>query len=109
MSLDSGTRLGVYEISAPIGKGGMGEVYHARDTKLGREVAIKILPQEFTERAEYWSNAEVLSQATSQAAEIVRMAGKLNRHGKFGEIREGWVADLLLHFLAEQRAGGQSA
>ncbi len=55
------------------------------------------LPQEFTERARFWSNAEVLSQATSQAAAIVRMAGKLNRHGKFGEIREGWVADLLLH------------
>jgi imidazolonepropionase-like amidohydrolase len=55
------------------------------------------LPQEFTERAKFWSNVEVLRQATSQAGEIVRMAGKLNRHGQFGEIREGWVADLLLH------------
>ena len=55
------------------------------------------LPDEFTERAIFWSNAEVLHQATAEGGEIIRMAGKLNRHGNFGEIREGWVADLLLH------------
>jgi len=55
------------------------------------------LPREFTERANFWSNAEVLRQATSESAEIIRMAGKLNRYGNFGEIREGWVADLLVH------------
>jgi imidazolonepropionase-like amidohydrolase len=55
------------------------------------------LPYEFTERAEFWPNAEVLHQATAEGGEIIRMSGKLNRHGKFGEIREGWVADLLLH------------
>src|ERR1700736_917730 len=44
MSLPSGTRLGPYEILGPIGAGGMGEVYRARDTKLDREVAIKVLP-----------------------------------------------------------------
>jgi serine/threonine protein kinase len=42
-----GTRLGPYEIVAPIGVGGMGEVYRARDTRLGRDVAIKVLPAEF--------------------------------------------------------------
>ena len=44
MSLSAGTRLGPYEIVAPIGAGGMGEVYRARDTKLNRDVAIKVLP-----------------------------------------------------------------
>ena len=47
MSLTSGTRLGVYEIAAPIGEGGMGQVYRATDTTLGRQVAIKILPDAF--------------------------------------------------------------
>jgi len=52
MSLSPGTRLGPYEIIAPIGAGGMGEVYRARDPRLGREVAIKVSTAQFSERFE---------------------------------------------------------
>src|SRR5215471_3084066 len=52
MPLSAGTRLGPYEILAPLGKGGMGEVYRARDTKLDREVAIKVLPEAVAQNPE---------------------------------------------------------
>ncbi len=47
MSLPPGTRLGVYEVAAQIGQGGMGQVYRARDTRLNRDVALKVLPEAF--------------------------------------------------------------
>ena len=65
MALQIGQQLGSLEITALIGKGGMGEVYRARDTKLKREVAVKILPDEFsrdTDRvARFQREAEVLA------------------------------------------------
>ncbi len=58
MTLASGTRLGSYEILSPLGAGGMGEVYRAKDTKLGREVAIKVLPEGFSEEPERMARFE---------------------------------------------------
>src|SRR5438132_6864469 len=52
MSLTSGARLGPYEILSAIGAGGMGEVYRARDTRLNRDVAIKVLPEAFAQDAD---------------------------------------------------------
>src|SRR5438046_4924047 len=58
MAIASGTKIGPYEVLAPIGAGGMGEVYRARDTRLGRDVAIKILPSAFTGDADRLSRFE---------------------------------------------------
>jgi tetratricopeptide (TPR) repeat protein len=65
MTLSPGTRLGPYEITAPIGAGGMGEVYKARDTRLDRTVAVKVLPAEFAADAERLTRFEREAKATA--------------------------------------------
>src|SRR6266511_3480802 len=71
MSLSSGTRLGPYEILAPLGAGGMGEVYRARDERLKRDVAVKVLPASFSKDPERLRRFEQEAQA----------AGGLNHPG----------------------------
>src|SRR5437667_6940477 len=66
MTVAAGTRFGPYEIVAPIGAGGMGEVYRARDTRLERSVAIKILPTEFAANAQLRLRFEREARAISQ-------------------------------------------
>src|SRR6202049_3558992 len=65
MPLAAGTRLGPYEIVAAIGAGGMGEVYRARDTRLGRDVAIKVLPQHLSSNPELKERFEREARAIS--------------------------------------------
>jgi serine/threonine protein kinase len=64
LTLSSGTRLGPYEIVGPLGAGGMGEVYHAKDTRLGRDVAVKVLPQHLS------SNPEIRARFDREAKTI---------------------------------------
>jgi serine/threonine protein kinase len=65
MGLTSGTRLGPYEILASLGAGGMGEVYRARDPRLGREIAIKVLPAGFSSDPEWLRRFEQEARAAS--------------------------------------------
>ena len=65
MALTSGTKLGPYEIQSSIGAGGMGEVYRARDTRLAREVAIKVLPEAFARDADRLQRFEHEAQVLS--------------------------------------------
>ena len=66
MGLLAGTRLGPYEIVSPLGKGGMGEVYRARDPRLGRDVAVKVLPAELTASADARQRFEREARSISQ-------------------------------------------
>ncbi len=65
MALTSGTKLGPYEILSPLGAGGMGEVYRARDTRLGRDVAIKVLPNHLSSNADLKQRFEREARAIS--------------------------------------------
>jgi Tol biopolymer transport system component len=65
MTLSAGTKLGPYEIVAPLGAGGMGEVYRAKDARLGRDVAIKVLPERFADDAEAMGRFEREARAVA--------------------------------------------
>ena len=77
MVLTSGTRLGPYEIESPLGAGGMGEVYLARDTRLQRTVAIKVLPARLSVhcavRLGAWPHLEMVKPETT----LIQLKGEL--------------------------------
>src|SRR5258708_26726157 len=96
MSLSAGTKLGHYEICAQLGAGGMGEVYLAKDTKLDRKVALKILP------AELATNQDRMRRFTQEA----KAAAALN-HPNIAHIYEiGESEDV--HFIAMEFIDGQT-
>src|SRR5213596_1114873 len=72
LSLQPGTRLGPYEIQSPLGAGGMGEVYRARDTRLDRTVAVKILPVHLSDNPEAKQRFEREARAISSLSHDCR-------------------------------------
>ena len=103
MPLTAGSRLGQYEIVGLIGAGGMGEVYRARDAKLGREVAIKVLPEAFLfdpdRVARFGREAKVLASLNHpNIAALYGMEESGGRHFLIMELVEGET-------LAERLAG----
>ena len=96
MALTSGTKLGPYEIVAPLGTGGMGEVYRRPDTRLGRHVAIKVLPAEFA------SDADRLHRFEQEA----RVLSALN-HPNLLAIHDVGTQDGI-HYLVSELLEGES-
>src|SRR6202047_2656165 len=96
MAVSVGTHLGSYEVTAQIGAGGMGEVYQAHDTKLGRDVAIKVLPEAFAH------DPERLSRFQREA----RMLASLN-HPNIATIH-GLEQSDGVHYLVMELVPGQT-
>src|SRR5512140_98009 len=92
MPLTAGTRLGPYEIVAPLGAGGMGEVHRARDTRLSREVAVKVLPEHLS------SNPEIRARFEREA-KTVSSLNHPNICTLYDVGREGGVDYLVLELV----------
>ena len=100
MSLQSGTRLGPYEIVAPIGAGGMGEVYKATDTRLNRTVAIKVLPAALSRRSRH----EAALRARS--ADHRRAEPSEHLHAATTSAGEGDIDFLVMEYLEGDTLAG---
>ena len=105
MTLASGSRLGPYEIVSPLGAGGMGEVYRARDTRLGREVAVKVLPASFSQDSDRLQRFE----QEARAASALNHPGILTVHDFGSEGGAPYVVTELLEgeTLREKLTGGR--
>jgi serine/threonine protein kinase/Tol biopolymer transport system component len=111
MALSLGTKLGPYEIVAPLGAGGMGEVYRARDTRLNRDVAIKILPAAFSNDAQcldrFEREARILSTLNHPNLLSIYDVGSQNGiHYLVSELLDG---ELLRHRMQEGKIPGRKA
>jgi len=100
MALAGGTRIGSYEIQALLGAGGMGEVYRARDTKLNRDVALKILPEVFAadpdRLARFQREAQLLATLNHHhIAQIYGLEGREGREGQDGRELHALVLELV--------------
>ena len=104
MALAPGTRLGPYEIVSSIGAGGMGEVYRARDTRLGREVAVKVLPAQLARDPERLARFEREARAVAALSHANVLA--IYDYGKEGDV--AWAVTELLEgrTLREHLASG---
>src|SRR5580698_3556913 len=98
MALASGTKLGPYEIQSPLGAGGMGEVYRALDTRLGRNVAIKVLPDHFSQ------NSDLRQRLQNEARTISKLS-----HPNICTLHDighqGDIAFLVLEFVEGKTLG----
>ena len=95
MALAAGTKLGPYEITAKLGEGGMGEVYRATDTKLDRQVAIKVLPEAFTQDPERLARFE-------REAKVLAQLHHPNIASIFGLEESGGVRALVMELVEGQ-------
>ncbi len=100
MTLPGGSRLGPYEVVAPIGAGGMGEVYRAKDTKLGREVAVKVLPAAFAQDPERLARFE-------REARVLASLNHPNIAHLYGFESARIDGGSSVHFLAMELVGGE--
>ena len=92
MTLICGTRLGPYEILAPVGAGGMGEVYRARDTRLGRDVAVKIL-------SSHLSSDPDLKQRFEREARAVSLLTHPNICFLYDIGSQDWIDFIVMEYL----------
>src|SRR5574337_743091 len=104
MPIATGTKLGPYEIVGAIGAGGMGEVYRARDTRLGRDVALKVIPEVFAKDAERMARFE-------REAQVLASLNHPNIAALYGLEESGGVRALVMELvegptLAERIADG---
>jgi serine/threonine protein kinase len=90
--LTPGSRLGIYEVTAPIGEGGMGQVYRARDTRLNRDVALKVLPEQFA------NDADRLARFTREAQTLASLS-HLSIAAIYGLEESGGVSALVMELV----------